>query len=810
VRDRIERHFAAWGRFVFHHAWGTIAISLLVVLGLITQMSKMNLDTSTESFLPRHDPLRVTYDAFRELFGRDEVVLIVVEPPEIFDLGFLHKLAALHHDLENEVPKLQEVNSLINARDTRGEGDELIVEDLFEEWPETPEDLAALRERVLSNPLYRNQIIDEDGKLTLITIETDAYSSLGEGDEVAGFDEIDGAPPGAPEHRAFLTGEENTEIVLAIEKVIDRYQAPDFVIHLGGSPVMVDHLNRMLRHDMLLFTAIALGVIALCLCLLFRTFAGVALPLAVSFLALVATLGLLAMIGIPLTLPSQILPSFLLAVGVGGAVHVLVIFDQARRRGLGREDALSFALGHSGLAIVMTSLTTAGGLLSFTAADLAPVAEFGMAAPVGVLLALILTFTLLPALIAVVPMSQRRTRADAGLSLSHRILIRCGEIAVDHAWAMVLIWAGVIGVSILGAAQLRFSHDPLSWFEKDDFFYVATRIMNDRMKGAMFLEVLIDSGQENGLHDPGLLKKLDELRLWCSRVQRGDIFIGKTVSIADVVKEINQALNENQPAHYSIPDDRRLVAQELLLFESSGSDDLTNVVDSRFRLARFTLKLPFVDAIYYAPFIEMLEQHFRSVLGPDVEVSFTGVMALMSGTFNAVIHSMARSYVIAFMVITPMMILLIGRVRIGLLSMVPNLAPIVIALGAMGWAGLTLDMFTLLIGSIAIGLAVDDTIHFMHNFRRNYDRSGDVSQAVRETLTTTGQAMLFTSVVLASGFFVFALSTMKNLIVFGTVTGFTICVAFLADVLLGPALMALVASPRAVASPKPQITEEPS
>jgi predicted RND superfamily exporter protein len=165
-------------------------------------------------------------------------------------------------------------------------------------------------------------------------------------------------------------------------------------------------------------------------------------------------------------------------------------------------------------------------------------------------------------------------------------------------------------------------------------------------------------------------------------------------------------------------------------------------------------------------------------------------------TINAVIRSMAKTYVVALLVITPLMILLIGNLRIGLLSMIPNLAPILAALGLMGWVGLPLDAFTLLVGSIAIGLAVDDTIHFMHNFRRYHERSGDLRGAVRETLSSTGQALLFTSLVLCAGFFLYMLASMNSLFHFGLLTGFTIAVAFVADVLLAPALMALAMRPR--------------
>ena len=806
ARDRIERGFESWGRTVHRRAWLVVMAALAAVAGLATQLPKIQFDTSTESFLMDDDPTRVLYDEFREQYGRDELIVIAVVAPDVLDPSFLRHLRALHEELENEVPKLHDVTSLINVRNTRGEADELIVEDLLEEWPETPEAEAALRERVMSNPLYRNNLIDDDAQVTTIVIETDAYSSLGQsaGNELAGFDDSDEAHA---EPRPFITGEENSEIILAILDLIERHEAPGFKLHLAGSPTMMHHLQIWLRNDMALFTGLAVLAIAILLAALLRTLAGVVLPLAISLLSLTATLGLMAGIGLPLSLPSQILPPFLLAVGVGGAVHVLVIFYQALDRGEDTPGGISFALGHSGLAIAMTGLTTAGGLSSFAAAELGPIAEFGSVAPVGVLMTLLLTLTLLPALIAIFPI-RRRARADESrTSVSGRVLVRCGEMAVTHAWTVTLACAGLLGIAVLGVAQLRFSHDPLAWFPEDDYFRVASELINDELKGSMYLEVVIDSGRENGLHDPELLARIDEMRRWSSAYQYQDLVVGKTVSLVDVVKEIHQALNENRRDFYTLPDDRQLIAQELLLFENSGSDDLNDFVDSTFRTGRFTLKLPFVDSVQYEPFMNRIEEQYAVILGDHAEFHLTGIMAVMGRTFMAVIRTMARSYAIALAVITPLMILLIGSLRLGLLAMIPNLFPIIITLGTMGWMGLTLDMFTLLIGSIAIGLAVDDTIHFMHNFRRYYERTGDVAEAVRSTLTTTGQALLFTSLVLSAGFSIFAFASLTNLVVFGLLTSLTIVLAFLADLILAPALLALVARREIMVPSRAPLTE---
>ncbi len=786
IRRKIEEAFASFGHLVYRRRLTALLLMLAVLASLASQLPKVTIDTSTEGFLHDDDPALVQYNAFRDQFGRDEMLLIALRPPEVFDLGFLRKLQAFHRDLAENVPHLDDITSLVNARNTRGVKDRLIVEDLLEEFPRTGKDLAALRQRVMASPLYRNLLISEDGSFTTVVIKTNSHSAAGGAiDVLGGFDDA-----AAPAERAYLTDAENSEAVRAVRAIAARYEGPDFPLFIAGSPVVTHDLKQTMMKDMRRFMVLALLVIAVVLYILFRRLSGVLLPLAVVIVTLLSTVGLMGLFGKAIKMPTQILPSFLLAVCVGAAVHVLAVFYQRFQAGGGKEEAIVHALGHSGLAVVMTSLTTAAGLASFATAEIAPVGDLGIFASLGVLLSLLYTVVLLPALIALTPLKVRSAPADrARQELMDRILTAIAAFTARHPKRILLAGALLAGGALLASTQIRFSHNPLLWLNESMPVRTATATIDAEMKGSVALEVITDTGRTNGLYEPVNLNRLEALSAEVSAIADGPIVVGRTMGLTDMVKEINQALNEGRKEAYRVPQDRTLVAQELLLFENSGSDDLEDVVDSGFSRSRFTVKLPWLDAVLYRDFIASMEERFRRAFGPDADITVTGMIPLFGATVHAAMNSAAKSYVIAVFVITVMMILFIGSLRMGLISMIPNLIPIVLTLGVMGALDLPMDMFTMLIGSIAIGLAVDDTIHFMHNFRRYHQETGDPAEAVRRTLLTTGRAMLVTSVVLSLGFFIFMFATMNNLFNFGLLTGVTILMALVADFLIAPALM---------------------
>ncbi len=776
-----------------------------LTLGLLSQLPKITIDTSNEGFLHKNDPILLDYNEFRNQFGRDETVVVAIQTSNVFNLAFLEKLRQIHEALESEVPYIDEITSLINARNTRGLADTLIVEDLMEEWPQSSADLADLKNRVMQNEMYRNLLISETGSFTTIIIRTQSFSAQGDiEDPLAGFDDASLTTPSpAVENESatqYLTDAENSEVVQAVQGVVDRFQSDENPIFLAGSPSVTHFLKRSLMGDMRKFVAISLLIVAVVLFIMFRRISGFILPLVVVILSLLTTLAIMAITGTAIKVPTQILPSFLLAVGVGTSVHILAIFYHQFDQTGDKRKAIAFALSHSGLAVIMTNVTTASGLMSFSTADVAPIADIGVFAGIGVLLAFVYTLILIPAFLSLIPLKPRKhSQGYKRSSLMDRFLNAVSSFSTRRPWPILVIGGIIILGSFAFAIQLKFSHHVLGWFPEDNSVRVATKTIDTQLRGSVSLEVIIDTGKENGLYDPGFLKRLDQAATDMEARDFGAYFVGKAWSLPSILKETNQALNENQPSHYTIPNNRDLIAQELLLFENSGSDDLEDVVDSQFSKVRFTLKVPFRDVILSADLLREVPAYFKANF-PDAEIVLTGLMSLLGRILTQAVRTMAKSYLIAIVIITILMILLIGRLRIGLLSMIPNLTPILLTMGLIKILGFPLDLFTMMVASIAIGLAVDDTIHFMHNFRRYYEREKDPVKAVYETLHTTGRAMLVTTIVLSLGFFVFMFATMNNLINFGLLTGFTIIMALVSDYLIAPALMVVVNKPKEIVS----------
>lgn len=775
----IEAAFGHFGNFAYRHPWYVIVTLGLLYCALIAQLPKLTSDTSMEGYLRPDEPVLLTYNRFREQFGRDELIIVAVESPAIFSIEFLETLQKLHAELESSVPYLDTIDSLVNARNIYGDDDELIVEDLLETLPQNKTQLAALRDRVMNNPLYVNSLISKDASVTTLLVKLDAKYRVSTGEEEA------------PQWR-YLGDQQIQESTAAVAALVRDYKAQFTSVHIGGSPAFNAAVNQEMQYNTLLFAALTIAIILVVLLLLYRRVSGVVLPLCLVLMSLSSTFSSLVLFDVPFQLPMTILPAFVVATGVGTAIHLLTIFYRNFDRSGDKRDAISKALSNTGLAILFTSATTAAGLSSFAGGDLVPVANMGAFAALSMGFTFAYTVFLLPALIVVLPIKTRQVKKQATVALVDRFTAGCASVAIRFPLPVVLGSCTLLALGLASASQLNFSHDMKQWFGPQHPIIIGTDFIEQHMGGTVPVEIIVAAEGDKPIQRPAMLSKLAQLQHELAAYKDTKVNVGKALGVADIIKETNQALHGNDAQFYRIPQRQDLAAQEFFLLELSGADDLFQLVDTEYEVARTTAMVPLVDAFYYGDFRSTIEARYREVLGEDVKLHTTGMLPLLNKTMADVVHTTARSYVIALVVITVMMIALLGSFKFGLLSMLPNVLPVVIALGLMNIFSAPLDMFSMTVGAIAIGLSVDDTVHFMHNFNRLMHATGDVAKSIRETLASTGKAMTITTIVVGLSFFSYMFSTMSNLFNFGLYTGICIVLALLADLLFAPALMMLV------------------
>lgn len=775
----VERGFESLGLAMARHPWWWLIGCLLVVGAMASQLPKLEQDTSIEGFLEKGSPEIQYYDQFKETFGRDELFIITLEVGDIFTQDFATQLHAMHRQLEDEVPYVATVDSLVNARYTYGADDTLYIEELVPETlPTDPDELEKLKQYTFNSDNYKNFLISEDGKMIAFIVRLESFKH---------FKDAKGEW-----QRGYMGEDESWEADVKIREIVAQYRGvlSEDIRVTGGQPIAI-MLSKVLEHDFTVFSALANLIIGVVLYIIFRRFSGVFMPLLVMTLGIVVTMSLMAIFGTPMQVSTSILPAFLLAVCVGDSIHLLTIFYRNFDAGDEKHHALAGAMGHTGLAMLFTSVTTAAGLASFATSDLTPVSALGIYGALGSLIAFFLTIFTLPCLIAILPLKRRPLPVTENKGLQS-VLLWAARTSTRFPKSIVAVGMMLFLGSLAIASQLQFSHHPPDWLPQSNEALQAIKNYEKRMGSTISFEVVIDSGKDRGMINAPLLQAIDKAQQDIVTWTGDNWHITKAISVVNIIKETNRALHDNDEAHFKVPDDPALISQELFLVELDEPDDILNVMDKTYQKARLTVTTPWFDAIYAEQVVDRLREYLTAELEPyDVDIHFTGVAPVLGVTFGKMLVSTAESYGFAAIIITVMMILLIGSLKLGLLSMIPSLLPILMVLAALHLMGVRLDMLTMLVGSIAIGLTVDDNIHFMHGFRKLYLKTGDPAFAIETTLLSTGRAMLITSIVLSLGFAIYTQSLMTNMVLFGITTASCIVLALIATYLLAPALMML-------------------
>jgi predicted RND superfamily exporter protein len=725
--------------FLRHRVWVLLAVALVTVTAAIFA-AKVQFSNSIEMWFLEDDPELQVYDEFSEWFGGDEIAVIGVVADDVFSRNVLEVIERLTHAAE-KAPHVLSVRSLTSEA----------VRTLLDEIPDAG--LQALREEALASNLMRGWLVSADASATPVLVEMER-----EGNTVTG----------------------KASLVKALREIVEQEQArtPEAELFLSGTPVLDEAFFRYNNRDVSLLIPLSIVLVLAAGLAAFRRISAAFLMFSVVVLAVVWVIGLMGVMGLNMSILSTALPPLLLAIGVANSVHVLNEYYRRRATsGLAKERAIVESMAHLLMPCTCTSLTTAFGLLSLTISPMRPVREFGILAAVGVLFAYLLSMVFLPVLLGLLPAPSALPSEKLQSRALDRLLTRIARPRISFARGLVALCAVLLAISVWLMFQLHVGVYALSWFPDDDQVVVDIQRADRELGGSSSLEFLVKA-PDGGLAEPAVLLRLYQFERWLESNVPG---VTGAISIADLLGDPPTDLSRHE------------IELQLATLREINGDDVRRLVQSDNSIGRITARIRLdqmpevVDA-----FGEIDHQLDTMIGGHSVEVKMTGYVRLMGRMEDYLITSQLRSFVLAFSVITLLMVVFLRSWRLGLFAMIPNLLPVLMGLGTMALLGISLNPGTIMIGAIALGLVVDDTVYFLVTLRRKLGGGSNLEEAIADTVQTAGRPIIITSLILIIGFGVLSFGSFNPNIQFGIVSALVIGFALLCDLLLLPAVLKIV------------------
>lgn len=737
-------------------------------------------DNSMDSYFNESDAAFKAYQQYIQDFSSDEVVYLLYRAPDRehgpFDIEVMRRIDALTRTLEREVPFARKVTSLSNVEFIEADEDLITIRDLIEEFPDSQDELLRVRELALSKPIYVGALVSADARNAAIVIEmtrtsTDSVDRLRHDPE--GGDGIANLYPQVPNR--------------VVREILDRPEYRDVGIEflISGDVPMNAAYNEILGREIGLLTVVSMLLVSLVSLLLFRTrLLGLLAPLGVVVLSITLTLGLMGLVGWKVNLFFLMVPSLLCAVGVAQCVHVLHAWQDARGEGLDAQAAVRVAVGRVGTPCLLAALTTAIGFLGMSISDLRAISELALYSAFGVMCAFVLSLTLL---IGITTRARHRPASDNALSsawLQHFIE---WTIAINLRYPRTLLVGFLIVLLGTGAglARLQVDFNFLEEFKPTQEWRRHTEQINELMGGLLSVIYLFETDTADGIKNPALLREIEALQ---AAADREDV-VQDSLSLVDIVKELNQAFHGDDPAWHRIPEDQQTLAQLLLVYEMSGGKEMDEVLNLDRSSTALQVRLKLVAASEVRRFMAAMDAHLRQHPPQHARIEVSGIGLLWVRLADYITKTQIEGYAVVFGLITLVMMLAFGSVKVGLIGMIPNAFPIALTLGLMGWLAWPLDYLRLLLATIAIGIAVDDTIHMLARLRTEFAACGDYRTAVARALRGVGPPITMTTVILTAAFSSYLISSMAVLASFGALLAVTMIAALIADLFLLPALV---------------------
>ena len=762
VTDRFATALAAG---VIRYRWLVIAAALLLVAGLGSGMGKLNFSTDYRAFFSDQNPEMMAFENFQGSYTKNDNILFVLKPrqgelftPELAD--------AMERITERawQIPYVIRVDSLSNFQYSWSEQDDLVVEDLISDGLSlSAEQLAAKKQIAVEEPLlYRNLISADAGTAGInVTLQL----------------------PGK-------TITEVPEAAAAARAIAEQFRAefPGLTIALSGVSMMNNAFGEAGQNDAVTLTPLMYLILLVTMVVVLRSVSAMFATLFVIVFSTAIAMGLAGFFGIELTPISVTAPTIIMTLAIADSVHILVSMFAAMREGQDRISALKESMRINLLPVTITSLTTAVGFLSLNFSDTPPFWHLGNITAMGITAAWLLSLTLLPAVVSLLPIKANGKKAggnrlEAGIA-------RLADWVTGHYQPILGIMGAITIALVAMIPTIELNDEFVKYFDKRVEFRNDADFASANLNGPYLMEFSVSAGQAGGVSEPEYLRELEKFSTWLLAQDE----VNHVYSYTDIIKRLNRNLHGDNPEWHRIPDNREMAAQYLLLYELSlpyGLDmnDRINIDKSA---TRVTALLKDISTIEIRSLVDRSKAWMANNLPEAMQATPTSATVMFSYISHRNMESMFKGNLLAIVAIALILVFALRSVRLGGLSLIPNTVPILITFGI--WALIVgqVGMAAATITATSLGIVVDDTVHFLSKYLRARREKGlDIPGAIRYAFHTVGVAILATTVILVIGFGVLMFSTFLINFQMGLLTAMVIVSALVFDFLMLPAILML-------------------
>lgn len=753
--------------FVFRFRHLLCAIIAVGFFALAPLFNFTDIDNEISMWVSDDDPVYQTYERFRQEFGGQRTLLIALQSDHLFTAEGLAFVRAVSEDIER-VETVERVQSLstanvvlsIAARDP-GEDGGLEVRPLLDEDLEVPGAPERVRRNVLDDDLLRGDLVSEDGTVTVIVVSFDEDR----------IDDVRG------------------DIIERIHAIVDPRLPEGMRALYNGSLEISETYNRITLENTQKLTPPILLLTVGAIFFMFRSWRITGLLVVAVVVSLVWTMGLFALMGFSYNVLASMLPPLVIILAIADDVHIVQHFNHELRSTGSKELAFKSSLRQLFVPLLGASATTALGLASLATSNVVAVRSFGVGAAIGVTVDFVMSLVLVPSLLMLL-------KPESGVAPQERYLIGpmqwVARFSMRHATA-VLVTTGLILVgSTSGLAWLHVDTNHINFFPNDHPLHQSADVIDQQLSGIYSFNVLLEGGPDS-MKSPDALQRMAALRLRLEQLP----YVRKVTSLADYVKRVNRQLNGGLPSAAVLPATADAIAQELFVFELSddGRAELEGIVASDYSRSHVSVKLASMSSDLVFEQVNRAEIEARHIFaGSGITATVTGSGRVFAAVDHYLVTSQLTSFATAFVTVFATIFIVFRSWRFGLLGIVANALPVCAVLGLMGWLDISLNVATVMVASVALGVVDDDTIHFIGRFRREAAAGATTAEAIELATMHEGRASLTTAVINSLGYGILVLSTYKPTAWFGGLLALTMAVAFLTEVFVVPAL--IVALPK--------------